>query len=63
MEGVRAKKGQGRGAALTRQLFLTQSVENLYGSGSEGPPHSVEDCEEGECLWGLGLGRQEVAGL
>lgn len=27
----------------------SQSVENLYGSGSEGPPHSVEDCEEG-CL-------------
>lgn len=27
----------------------SQSVENLYGSGSEGPPHIVEDCEEG-CL-------------
>lgn len=43
-------------------LSLTQSMENLYGAGNEGPPHSVEECEEGECLCSAGQGRQEVAG-
>lgn len=45
--------------------FLFQSMENLYGPSSEGPPPSVEECEEGECLWGVGLGgrrRQETGG-
>lgn len=27
----------------------SQSMENLYGAGTEGPPHNVEECEEG-CL-------------
>lgn len=35
-------------------------MENLYGPGTEGPPHSAEECEEGELSPGVGLGRQEV---
>lgn len=31
-------------------LPLVQSMENLYGQGSEGAPLSSEDCDEGESL-------------
>lgn len=30
----------------------SQSMENLYGPGSEGSPPTAEESEEGECLWG-----------
>lgn len=44
-------------------FFLSQSMENLYGPGSEGSPPSVEESEEGECLWGVGAARTGVAAI
>lgn len=43
-------------------FFLTQSMENLYGPGSEGSPPSVEENEEGECLWGVGARKDRGGG-
>lgn len=44
-------------------FFLSQSMENLYGPGSEGSPPSVEEIEEGECLWGMGAARTGVVAI
>lgn len=38
-------------------------MENLYGPGSEGSPPSVEEIEEGECLWGMGAARTGVVAI
>lgn len=38
-------------------------MENLYAPGSEGSPPSVEETEEGECLWGVGAARTEVVAI
>lgn len=31
-----------------------QSMENLYGQGGEGAPHSAEDCDPAEARQGWG---------